>query len=75
MNQYINSNSIKGKKMQHIANGPAIFLLISTLIAGPATSSFIVYGQSNETILHQKTYLKSSQTLIRLKKIMRKLNQ
>ncbi len=55
MNQYINSNSIKGKKMQHIANGPAIFLLISTLIAGPATSSFIVYGQSNETILHQKT--------------------
>ena len=49
MYQYVNSNSTKGKKIQHITNGLAIFLLISTLIAGSVNSSFNTYGQSNET--------------------------
>jgi hypothetical protein len=49
MYRYVNSNNINGKKLQHISNGLPIFLLIFTIVLGSTTSSFNVYGQSNET--------------------------
>ncbi|MDN5868762.1 MAG: hypothetical protein L0H55_15365 [Candidatus Nitrosocosmicus sp.] len=49
MYQYVNSDRIKGKKIQYISTELAIFLLIFTLIAGSVTSNLNAYGQSNET--------------------------
>lgn len=47
--RYINFNSIKEKKFQHILNSLTIFVLISTLVIGPSVLSWNAYGQTNET--------------------------
>ena len=49
MYQYIDSDRVKGKKIQYISTELAIFLLIFTLIAWSVIPSLNVYGQSNET--------------------------
>lgn len=49
MYQYIDSDRVKGKKIQCIYTEIAIFLLIFTLILGSVTPSLSAYGQSNET--------------------------
>lgn len=49
IHNYINFNSTKGKKVQHIINILTIFILLFTLVMGSASSSWNVYGQSNET--------------------------
>jgi len=49
IDQYINSNGINGKKVRPITNILTIFVLLSTLVMGSASSSWNVYGQANET--------------------------
>ena len=49
MHQYINSSSLKEKKIQYIFNFLTIFVLTSILVLGSAASSWNVYAQSNET--------------------------
>jgi hypothetical protein len=47
--QYVNSYSIKEKKMRHFFNIVTIFVLISTLVMSPPALSWNAYGQTNET--------------------------
>jgi hypothetical protein len=49
MHQYINSTSLKEKKIQYIFNFLTIFVITFILVLGSAASSWNVYAQSNET--------------------------